>query len=56
MSYGDQNDGYYQSEGYASSNPKSVTRGRMDFIATKWPKAFMATATVQAIVCLAFEM
>jgi hypothetical protein len=27
----------------------------MDFIATKWPKAFMATASIQAAICLAFE-
>ena len=26
-----------------------------EFIATKWPKAFMGVATVQAAICLAFE-
>lgn len=27
----------------------------MDFVATKWPKAFMGTTLVQAAICLAFE-
>ncbi len=49
------NGGYYYREGFAPSNPNSLRRSRMDFIATKWPRAFMATATIQAILCLVFE-
>ena len=49
------NSGYHYREGVASSNPNSLRRSKMDFIATKWPRAFFATAAVQAIICLAFE-
>ncbi len=47
--------GYYYREGYATSNPSSLRRSKMDFVATKWPRAFMITVTLQAIICLAFE-
>jgi len=47
--------GYYYREGFAPSDPNTLRRSKMDFIATKWAKAFMATATIQAIICLAFE-
>ncbi len=48
--------GYYYREGFASSShPNSIRRSNMDFLATKWAKAFMLTSTVQAIICLAFE-
>ncbi len=49
------NGGYHYRDGFAPSNPNSLRRSKMDFIATKWPKAFMATATIQAIICLIFE-
>ena len=49
------NSGYYYREGVAPSNPNSLRRSKMDFIATKWPRLFFATVAVQAIICLAFE-
>ena len=57
MAYNSNQEGYHYREGYASSNPKSLNRkSKMDFLSSKWPKAFMATVTIQAIICLAFEM
>ncbi|PHH75963.1 hypothetical protein CDD80_1925 [Ophiocordyceps camponoti-rufipedis] len=48
--------GYAYRQGLASSNPaRSVYRDRMSFLKSKWPAAFMAVASLQAIVCLAFE-
>lgn len=32
-----------------------MKRGSLDFVAGPWPKAFFAAASVQAIICLAFE-
>lgn len=32
-----------------------MKRSSLDFVAGPWPKAFFATASVQAIICLAFE-
>lgn len=32
-----------------------MKRNSLDFMDGPWPKAFMAAASLQAIVCLAFE-
>jgi len=47
--------GYYDREGFAPSNPNSLRKSKMDFLKGKWPKAFMLTTTLQAILCLSFE-
>jgi hypothetical protein len=50
------NSGYHYREGYEHSNPNSSNRrGMFSFLDGKWPKAFMAIATIQAIIGLAFE-
>ncbi|PFH59922.1 hypothetical protein XA68_11691 [Ophiocordyceps unilateralis] len=48
--------GYAYRQGFAPSTPaRSVYRDRMSFLKSKWPAAFMAVTSLQAIVCLAFE-
>ncbi|RDA90267.1 hypothetical protein CP533_4614 [Ophiocordyceps camponoti-saundersi (nom. inval.)] len=48
--------GYAYRQGLAPSIPaRSVYRDRMSFLKSKWPAAFMAVASLQAVVCLAFE-
>lgn len=50
------NQGYAHREGLAPAAPAPSTVGsRMDFLRNKWSAAFMAVASVQAVVCLAFE-
>ncbi|PHH91639.1 hypothetical protein CDD83_10925 [Cordyceps sp. RAO-2017] len=48
--------GYAHRQGMAPSTPaRSVYHDRVGFLKTKWPAAFMAVTSLQAVVCLGFE-
>lgn len=48
--------GYFAREGLAPANRGSMKRASLaNFMEGPWPKAFFAVASIQAMICLAFE-